>query len=121
MINQLGKFTPNINELSHPLRELLIVSVKRGWLWGPMQADAFTKLKQELTSLGTLQSCAAETLISADASSHGIDSRKSVVSNCLWIIIYDRHITHKEALASVKNFIPIFKEKQLPSELIISR
>ena len=41
MINQLGKFTTNIAELSHPLRELL--SVNKAWLWGPMQADAFNK------------------------------------------------------------------------------
>ena len=72
MINQLGKFTPNIAELSHPLRELL--SVKRAWLWGPSQAEAFSKLKQELTSPQTLAlyDPAADTLISADASSHGL-------------------------------------------------
>ena len=72
MINQLGKFTPNIAELSHPLRELL--SMNKPWLWGPMQADAFSKLKQELTSPQTLAlyNPAADTLISADASSHGL-------------------------------------------------
>ena len=42
MVNQLGKFSPNIAELSHPLRESL--SVKRAWLWGPTQTEAFSKL-----------------------------------------------------------------------------
>ena len=39
MVNQLGKFTPNIAELSQPLRELL--SSKRSWVWGPAQDAAF--------------------------------------------------------------------------------
>jgi len=33
IINQLGKFSPSITEISHPLRELL--SAKRVWAWGP--------------------------------------------------------------------------------------
>ena len=47
MVNQLGKFTPNIAEISQPLRELL--SSKKSWLWGPSQDAAFEKLKGELT------------------------------------------------------------------------
>ena len=72
MIDQLGKFTPNIAELSHLLRKLL--SLKQAWSWGPSQAEAFTKLKQELTSPQTLAlyDPTADTLISADASSHGL-------------------------------------------------
>ena len=45
MINQMGKFSPNIAEISKPLLELL--SVKRAWLWGPEQGHAFNALKQE--------------------------------------------------------------------------
>ena len=33
MVNQLGKFSPRIVEISQPLRELL--SSKRAWVWGP--------------------------------------------------------------------------------------
>ena len=33
IVNQLGKFFPNIAELSKPLRELL--SEKKAWLWSP--------------------------------------------------------------------------------------
>ena len=39
MVNQLGKFTPNIAEISQPLRELL--SSHKTWLWGPAQNEAF--------------------------------------------------------------------------------
>ena len=46
MANQLGKFTPNLPEISQPIRELL--SSKKTWLWGPQQDDAFEKLKLEL-------------------------------------------------------------------------
>ena len=33
MVNQYGKFSPNIAELSKPLQELL--SAKKAWLWTP--------------------------------------------------------------------------------------
>lgn len=69
MINQLGKFSPNISELSQPLRELL--SSRKTWLWGPAQDQAFQQLKDELskpTTL-TLYNPAADMKVSADASS----------------------------------------------------
>ena len=47
MVNQLGKFSPNIAELSKPLRELL--SAKKAWLWTPIQDKDFTNLKKDLT------------------------------------------------------------------------
>jgi len=72
MINQLGKFSPNIAKLSQPLRELLCA--KHAWSWGPAQEDAFEKLKQELTSASVLAlyNPATETTVSTDASSHGL-------------------------------------------------
>ena len=72
MVNQLGKFSPNIAELSKPLRELL--SAKKAWLWTPTQDKAFTNLKQELTTpnILTLYDPSVDTTISADASSHGL-------------------------------------------------
>ena len=48
MVNQLGKFSPRIAELSKPVRELL--SSKRAWNWGPVQEEAFIKVKAELTA-----------------------------------------------------------------------
>ena len=52
MANQLGKFSPNLAELSQPLQELL--STKRVWSWGPPQEKSFTDIKQELTQPAVL-------------------------------------------------------------------
>ena len=65
MMNQLGKFSPNLSDLSAPLRKLL--SHKQAWLWGSDQEQSFWKLQSELTT-----STVANTKISADASSYGI-------------------------------------------------
>ena len=72
MANQLGKFSPNLANLTQPLRELL--SKNQAWLWGASQEQAFSSVKAELskpTTL-TLYDPAAETKISADASSYGL-------------------------------------------------
>ena len=72
MINQLGKFSPDISELSQPLRELL--SSRKTWLWGQAQDQAFQQLKDELskpTTL-TLYNPAADLKVSVDASSFGL-------------------------------------------------
>ena len=69
MINQLGKFSPRISELSQPLRELL--SMKRSWTWGNDQEQAFILLKRELAQ-PTVYSPKAPTKVSADASSYGL-------------------------------------------------
>ena len=71
MVNQLGKFTPNIAEVPQPLRELL--STEKAWLCGPQQDIAFQQIK-ELTKPTTtliIYDPGAETKISADASSFG--------------------------------------------------
>jgi len=72
MVNQLGKFSPRIAELSKPMRELL--SIKRAWNWGPAQEEAFAKVKAELTAhtVLALYDPQADTKVSADASSHGL-------------------------------------------------
>ena len=72
MVNQLENFSLNIAELSCPLRELL--SIKRAWSWGSAQAEAFSKLKQELISPHILAfyDQAADTIVSANASSHSL-------------------------------------------------
>ena len=71
MVNQLGKFTPKIAEISQPLRELL--SSKRT-LWGPSQDEAFERLKTELTqpTVLTLYDPEATLKVSADASTFGL-------------------------------------------------
>ena len=72
MANQLGKFSPNIAEISQPLRELL--SSKKVWLWGPSQEDALAKLKTELTrpAVLALYDPDASLKVSANASAYGL-------------------------------------------------
>ena len=72
MVNQLGKFSPNIAELTQPLRILL--SKKRSWTWNEFQQKAFAQVKAELakpTVLGHFD-LTAQTKVSADASSFGL-------------------------------------------------
>ena len=72
MVNQLGKFSPRIADLTQPLRELL--STKCAWLWGPEQEAAFDKVKDELVqpTVHTLYDPKCSIKISADASSFGL-------------------------------------------------
>ena len=49
MVNQLGKLSPHIANLSKPLCELL--SSKKAWVWDHSQENAFDKVKEELTSV----------------------------------------------------------------------
>ena len=72
MVNQLGKFSPNLAELTQPLRELL--SKNCAWLWGPNQEHAFTQVKEELSKSTTLTlyDPQGELKLSADASSYGL-------------------------------------------------
>ena len=72
MVNQLGKFSPNISNLSAPLWQLL--SNKQAWLWGPDQANSYRQLQSELTTPKVLTHYNPEfpTKISADATSYGI-------------------------------------------------
>ena len=72
MVNQLGKFSPRVSELTQPLRELL--SSKRSWTWGSSQEEAFSQIKAELTkpTVLTLYDPQAPTKVSADASSYGV-------------------------------------------------
>ena len=72
MINQLGKFTPNLSTLTQTLRELL--SKKHTWLWGPSQEQAFKSAKEEISKETTLAlyNPQKDLKISADASSYGL-------------------------------------------------
>ena len=72
MVNQLGKFSPNIAQLSKPLRDLL--SQKKSWIWSSFQDEAFEKIKMELTKPTVLApyDVNVKTKISLDASDYGL-------------------------------------------------
>ena len=72
MVNQRGKFSQNLAQLTQPLRELL--SKRSIWTWGPAQESAFSAVKNEFSRPQVLApyNPSAETKISAGASSFGL-------------------------------------------------
>ena len=72
MVNQLGKITPHLAQLTKPLRDLL--SKTNDWHWEPDQEHAFAAVKSELTTAVTLAhyNPDAATKVCMDASSCGL-------------------------------------------------
>ena len=72
LVNQIGKFSCHLADITHPLHGLL--SSKRAWLWGPEQEMAFAKAKEALTKsiILALYHPGSKTKVAADASSFGL-------------------------------------------------
>lgn len=84
IVNQLGKFSPNLAHLTQPLRALL--SKDAAWVWGHSQSEAFAHVKAKLSkhTLLTLYNPAAPTKVSADASSYGLGAVLMQEVNSEW-------------------------------------
>ena len=71
MINELSKFQPQTAELSKPLKDLL--SSKNHWIWSEAQQQAFSALKESLTSPSLASyDVSCQTKLSTDASFYGL-------------------------------------------------
>ena len=72
MVNQLGKFTLHLTDITQPLRVLL--SKGNTWVWGPEKSNAFNRLKEELsiTTMLALYDLQTPIKLSADDSSNGL-------------------------------------------------
>lgn len=72
MVNQLGKFLPNLAIIPDPLRGLLNTS--SSWHWDQPQQHAFDEIKKMLTSspVLSLYDPNAPTKVTPDSSSYGL-------------------------------------------------
>ena len=71
-VQYLGKFVPNLSEVSAPLRELLQKTTE--WYWDVAQENSFRRLKQLVTQAPVLRyyDPAKELTLTVDASSKGL-------------------------------------------------
>ena len=84
MVNQLSRFSSNMAEKTKPLRELL--KHNSMWSWGPQQENAFSEIKQQLSSPCVLAHYdpEREIKISADSSSFGLGAVLSQKQEGIW-------------------------------------
>ena len=107
MINQLGKFSLNLADITQPLRQLL--SKTSTWYWGPDQEQAFVRIKGELSqpTVLALYNPQAHTKVCADASSYGVGAVLMQENHSTWkpVAFASRSMTETE-----KRYAQIEKE-----------
>ena len=84
MINQCVKFSPNLAEITQPLRVLLSKNCK--WHWSQTQVDAYEAVKKEILkpTVLALYDLTAFRKISTDASSFGLGAVLLQKQNNVW-------------------------------------
>lgn len=84
IVNYLGRFLPNLSQVTQPLNELR--KNDRAWIWDSAQQEAFIKVKDMITSTPVLAfyQLGKPTLVSADASSYGIGGVIMQLHNSDW-------------------------------------
>ena len=111
MLNQLSKFVPNLATITAPIR--LLLREQHQWNWGLPQIEAFSRIKQILTSKHVLAHYdpTLTTIVATDASQYGLGaalfqvqkdgSRKPVcfASRALTDVESRYAVIEKEALA----------------------
>lgn len=99
MVNQLSKFSPNLADMTQPMRELLVK--ENAWAWGDAQEKAFGSVKRALAASPVLAlfDPNLETVLSADASNHGLGAvllQRQLTSDLQPVAFISRSMTPTE-------------------------